>query len=45
MDECLKLADWDGFARRAVESKKNGKLRGRGIGYSNVRARLSLLPH
>src|SRR6202040_1628168 len=33
MDECLKLADWDGFSKRAAESKKNGKLRGRGIGY------------
>ncbi len=33
MDECLKLADWDGFKKRATESKKNGKLRGRGIGY------------
>jgi aerobic carbon-monoxide dehydrogenase large subunit len=33
MDECLKLADWDGFAQRAKESKKHGKLRGRGIGY------------
>ena len=33
MDECLKVADWDGFAKRAAESKKNGKLRGRGIGY------------
>jgi carbon-monoxide dehydrogenase large subunit len=33
MDECLKLADWDGFKKRAAESKKNGKLRGRGIGY------------
>jgi aerobic carbon-monoxide dehydrogenase large subunit len=33
MDECLKLADWDGFAKRAAQSKKNGKLRGRGIGY------------
>jgi aerobic carbon-monoxide dehydrogenase large subunit len=33
MDECLKLADWDGFAKRAAESKKQGKLRGRGIGY------------
>jgi aerobic carbon-monoxide dehydrogenase large subunit len=33
MDECLKVADWNGFAKRAVESKKNGKLRGRGIGY------------
>ena len=33
MDECLKLADWNGFAKRAAESKKNGKLRGRGIGY------------
>ena len=33
MDECLKLADWNGFARRAAELKKNGKLRGRGLGY------------
>src|SRR5262245_46342981 len=33
MDECLKLADWNGFAKRAAESKKNGMLRGRGIGY------------
>jgi len=33
MDECLKLADWNGFSKRAAESKKNGKLRGRGIGY------------
>ncbi len=33
MDECLKLADWDGFKKRAAESKKHGRLRGRGIGY------------
>ena len=33
MDDCLKLADWSGFPKRAAESKKNGKLRGRGIGY------------
>ena len=33
MDECLKLADWNGFAQRAAELKKTGKLRGRGIGY------------
>jgi carbon-monoxide dehydrogenase large subunit len=33
MDECLKLADWSGFAKRAAESKKHGKLRGRGVGY------------
>ena len=33
MDECLKLADWSGFAKRAAELKKDGKLRGRGIGY------------
>ena len=33
MDECLKLADWNGFPKRAAESKKNGRLRGRGIGY------------
>jgi carbon-monoxide dehydrogenase large subunit len=33
MDECLKLADWNGFGKRAAESKKRGMLRGRGIGY------------
>jgi carbon-monoxide dehydrogenase large subunit len=33
MDECLKVADWNGFAKRSAESKKKGKLRGRGIGY------------
>jgi carbon-monoxide dehydrogenase large subunit len=33
MDECLKLADWNGFAGRAAQSKQRGKLRGRGIGY------------
>jgi aerobic carbon-monoxide dehydrogenase large subunit len=33
MDECLKLADWEGFSKRAADSKKGGKLRGRGIGY------------
>jgi aerobic carbon-monoxide dehydrogenase large subunit len=33
MDECLNVADWNGFAKRVIESKKNGKLRGRGIGY------------
>ena len=33
MDDCLKLADWNGFPKRVAESKKNGKLRGRGIGY------------
>jgi carbon-monoxide dehydrogenase large subunit len=33
MDECLKLADWNGFPKRAAESKKRGLLRGRGVGY------------
>jgi carbon-monoxide dehydrogenase large subunit len=33
MDECLKVADWSGFSKRAAESKKHGKLRGRGIAY------------
>lgn len=31
MNQGLKLADWDGFEARAVESKGRGKLRGRGI--------------
>ena len=33
MDECLKVADWNGFSKRAAESKKSGRLRGRGICY------------
>ncbi len=33
MDECLKVADWNGFSKRAAESRKAGKLRGRGICY------------
>jgi carbon-monoxide dehydrogenase large subunit len=33
MDDCLKLADWNGFAKRAAASKKNRKLRGRGLCY------------
>jgi carbon-monoxide dehydrogenase large subunit len=32
-DECLKLADYDGFNKRRAESKKNGKLRGWGMAY------------
>ncbi len=31
MDQCLKLADWDGFSARKAASKKNGKLRGRAV--------------
>ena len=31
MDAALRLADWDNFAARKAESKKNGKLRGIGI--------------
>jgi aerobic carbon-monoxide dehydrogenase large subunit len=29
MDQCLRLADWDGFAARRKESERRGKLRGR----------------
>lgn len=32
-DRALTLADWDGFAARAADSRARGKLRGRGIGY------------
>ena len=32
LNEALALADWDGFAARKEESRKRGKLRGRGIG-------------
>ena len=31
LDGLLKAADWDGFAARAAESKKRGRLRGRGL--------------
>lgn len=31
MNECLKLADWNGFEVRKAASKKNGKLRGRAV--------------
>lgn len=31
MDQALVLADWQGFAARAAESKARGKLRGQGI--------------
>ena len=32
-DNCLKLADYKGFAARRAESKRNGKLRGWGLAY------------
>jgi aerobic carbon-monoxide dehydrogenase large subunit len=31
LDKAVRLADWDGFAARKAESRKRGKLRGRGI--------------
>jgi carbon-monoxide dehydrogenase large subunit len=31
MDQCLKLADWDGFESRRKTSAANGKLRGRAV--------------
>jgi len=31
LDGLLEVADWNGFAARAAESKKRGKLRGRGL--------------
>jgi carbon-monoxide dehydrogenase large subunit len=33
MDAAVAMSDWKGFARRRAESKKRGKLRGRGIAY------------
>ncbi len=38
MDLALKMADWDGFAKRKAESKKNGKLRGLGMSNTIERA-------
>ncbi len=32
LDRALALADWDGFSARKIESRRRGKLRGRGIG-------------
>ena len=32
MEKALALADWDGFAARRAESRRNGRLRGLGIG-------------
>jgi len=31
MDQCLALADWNGFAARRQESRRRGKLRGRAV--------------
>ena len=31
LDQCLKLADWDGFSARKAASEKGGKLRGRAV--------------
>ena len=31
MDQCLTLADWDGFEKRRAASRKDGKLRGRAV--------------
>ena len=32
LEEALAMADWDGFAARRAESRRRGKLRGRGVG-------------
>jgi carbon-monoxide dehydrogenase large subunit len=32
LDQALQLADWEGFPARQAESRKRGRLRGRGIG-------------
>ena len=32
LDRALEAADWDGFAARRAESRRRGRLRGRGIG-------------
>ena len=33
MDMAVDAADWDGYAKRKAESRKHGKLRGRGVAY------------
>ncbi len=32
LEEALAMADWDGFAARRAESRRRGRLRGRGVG-------------
>jgi aerobic carbon-monoxide dehydrogenase large subunit len=52
MERAQKIADWDGFEKRAAESKKRGRLRGLGLatyieacgGASAEKARLKLEP-
>ena len=33
LDECLRRADWDGFAQRRTAAARHGKLRGRGVAF------------
>ena len=33
MDDALARADWDGYAARRAESRRRGKVRGRGVGH------------
>ncbi len=33
MNECMALADWDGYRARQASSKRNGRLRGRSVSY------------
>jgi carbon-monoxide dehydrogenase large subunit len=51
MDQCLALADWNGFAARRRESERRGKLRGRAVtpyielgGVSNERMEIRFDP-
>jgi carbon-monoxide dehydrogenase large subunit len=33
MDMAVQAADWEGYSKRRTESRRNGKLRGRGVAY------------
>src|SRR5215469_1785025 len=45
LEDCLKLADYAGFARRRAESQKRGKLRGLGIASTVEASNAGLIEH
>jgi carbon-monoxide dehydrogenase large subunit len=45
LEDCLKLADYAGFARRRAESEKRGKLRGLGLASTVEASNAGLIEH
>ncbi len=45
LEDCLKLADYAGFAKRRTESEKHGKLRGLGIASTVEASNAGLIEH